>query len=146
MNMLEKILEEIENLNYYPEGMGCGIEDCGITDIYEACEYGWNQAIEAAIEVINNMDDGKDINVGSNWIPIKWRDTTDEDGIDKEKYPIFMDCPMPNDGDEILITLKNGEVLEDTCFDDDGYYLDSGFDWVDDVKAWMPKPEGYKGE
>lgn len=55
MNVLEKILEEIENLNYYPDGMGCGIEDCGITDRYEACEYGWNEAIEAVIEAINNM-------------------------------------------------------------------------------------------
>lgn len=55
MNVLEKILEEIENLNYYPEGMGCGIEDCGITDRYEACEYGWNEAIEAVVEAISNM-------------------------------------------------------------------------------------------
>lgn len=54
MNVLEKILEEIENLNYYPEGMGCGIEDCGITE-YEACEYGWNEAIEAVVEAISNM-------------------------------------------------------------------------------------------
>lgn len=57
MNVLEKILEEIENISYYPEGMGCGIEDCGITDGYEACEYGWNKAIEAVIETINNMDE-----------------------------------------------------------------------------------------
>lgn len=55
MNVLEKILEEIENLNYYPDGMGCGIEDRGITDRYEACEYGWNEAIEAVIEAISNM-------------------------------------------------------------------------------------------
>ena len=55
MNVLEKILEEIGNLNYYPEGMGCGIEDCGITDRYEACEYGWNKAIEAVVEAISNM-------------------------------------------------------------------------------------------
>ena len=75
MNVLEKILEEIENLNYYPEGMECGIEDCGITDRYEACEYGWNEAIEAVIEVINNMDEAKDINVHSNddWTPTEER-------------------------------------------------------------------------
>ena len=75
MNVLEEILEEIENLNYYPEGMGCGIEDCGITDRYEACEYGWNKAIEAVIEVINNMDNGKDANVSANdgWIPVSER-------------------------------------------------------------------------
>ena len=65
MKVLEKILEEIENLNYYPEGMGCGIEDCGITDRYEACEYGWNKVIEAVTEVIESMNDVTDINVGS---------------------------------------------------------------------------------
>lgn len=129
MNVLEKILEEIiDKLK----------EESIIID---------DERGHRAVEIIrSHMDEVKDINVPRNWIPIKWRDTTDEDGIDKEKYPIFMNCPMPNDGDEIFITLKNGEVLEDTCFDDDGCYLDSGFDWVDDVKAWMPKPEGYKGE
>lgn len=137
MNVLEKILEEIEEKNKI--GDDCN-ENLAFID---GVRYG---LIEAKKIIRFHMEDGKDTNVGNNWIPIKWRDTTDEDGIDKEKYPIFMDCPMPNDGDEILITLKNGEVLEDTCFDDDGYYLDSGFDWVDDVKAWMPKPEGYKGE
>lgn len=40
---------------YYPEGMGCGIEDCGITDRYEACKYGWDKAIEAVVEAITNM-------------------------------------------------------------------------------------------
>lgn len=55
MDVKKKILEEIDNLTYYPEGMGCGIEDCGITDRYEACEYGWDKAIEAVVEAITNM-------------------------------------------------------------------------------------------
>lgn len=71
MNVLDKILEEIENINYYPEGMGCGIEDCGITDRYEACEYGWNKAIEAVVESIQNMNDATATNDG--WIPVEER-------------------------------------------------------------------------
>lgn len=55
MNVLEKILEAIEEINYHPEGMGCGIEDRGITDRYEACEYGWDEAIEAVIEMIGEV-------------------------------------------------------------------------------------------
>ncbi len=31
---------------YHPEGMGCGLEDRGITDRYDAMEYGWQQAME----------------------------------------------------------------------------------------------------
>lgn len=141
MNMLEKILEEIENLNYYPEGMGCGIEDCGITDIYEACEYGWNQAIEAAIEVINNMDDGKDINVlskrlideqptvctGDGWIPYTEQSKPKKDGIylvtcDDEEYPVkrmrFKECLW-----YWTYGIYDGKIL-----------------------AWQPLPEPYKGE
>lgn len=140
MNMLEKILEEIENLNYYSEGMGCGIEDCGITDIYEACEYGWNQAIEAAIEVINNMDDGKDINVlgkrlideqptvctGDGWIPYTEQSKPKKDGIylvtcDDEEYPVkrmrFKECLW-----YWTYGIYDGKIL-----------------------AWQPLPEPYKG-
>lgn len=31
---------------YHPEGMGCGLEDRGITDRYDAMQYGWEQAME----------------------------------------------------------------------------------------------------
>lgn len=50
--MLEKILQEIEGLPYPSEGIGCGIEDAGITDRYEAAAYGWNDAVERISEII----------------------------------------------------------------------------------------------
>ena len=126
MNVLEKILEEIKQPTNYTV----------------MCRKHFT-TIDRVEEIIrSHMDEVEN----GGWIPVKWRATTDEDGIDKEEYPLYIDCPMPNDGDEILITSKNGYVSEDTCYDDDGYYLDSGLDWVDDVKAWMPKPEGYRGE
>ncbi|HCC8022954.1 TPA: hypothetical protein M8I99_005414, partial [Klebsiella pneumoniae] len=31
---------------YHAEGMGCGLEDRGITDRYDACRYGWDEAME----------------------------------------------------------------------------------------------------
>lgn len=31
---------------YHDEGMGCGLEDRGITDRYDACRYGWDEAME----------------------------------------------------------------------------------------------------
>lgn len=81
------------------------------------------------------------------WIPVTWHETTDDDGIDKEKYPICIDCHMPDDGQDILVCNKKS-TWQDTCFSDDGYYLDSGNDWIDDVIAWQPLPEAYqqKGE
>lgn len=142
MNIVRKYMNEKTNINI---SMIAAINKEMEDYLFEKyCVEGFDEELDRIFK--KYLELGKDTNVHSNWIPIKWRDTTDEDGIDKEKYPIFMDCPMPNGGDEILITLKNGNVLEDTCFDDDGCYLDSGLDWVDDVKAWMPKPEGYKGE
>ena len=36
-----------DNLEYSSQGMGCGLEDRGITDRYEAMQYGWDEAIES---------------------------------------------------------------------------------------------------
>ena len=81
------------------------------------------------------------------WIPVKWHDITEEER-EKEGYPsewvVRLDCILPEDGEEILITTKRGIVEKDTAYCDDGCYLDSGYDWVDDVVAWMPLPEPYK--
>lgn len=131
MNVLEKILEEIENLNYYPEGMECGIEDCGITDRYEACEYGWNKAIEAVIEVINNMDEAKDINVHSNddWTPTEER---------QPEKPVF--------GEDSYIVQTNNIITPFSAFWDGEEWTDVSDDKVKGVIAWQPLPEPYKGE
>ena len=63
MKELNEIRKEIENLTYHSEGMGCGLEDREITDRYEACEYGWNEAIESVIEVFNNIENHDDTDV-----------------------------------------------------------------------------------
>lgn len=76
------------------------------------------------------------------WIPVKTRPLTEEE---KEEYPdcsFMYDCKMPEDGQQILISTKYG-VEFDTCFADDGYYLDSDRDW-EDVYAWQPLPEPYE--
>lgn len=85
--------------------------------------------------------DVPDTNVGR-WIPIKFRETTDEDGFDKEEHPIMLDCPLPDNGEEVLVTTKSGHVVEDTFYDDDGAYLEC-YEW-DEITAWMPLPEPYK--
>ena len=69
------------------------------------------------------------------WIPVKYHYI--EDGV------YHIDGPLPADGQEILITIDGGIVDYDTCYVDDGYYLDGGRDWRD-IIAWMPLPEPYK--
>lgn len=47
---MKQIVDSITNLDnepqYHAEGMGCGLEDRGITDRYDACRYGWDEAME----------------------------------------------------------------------------------------------------
>jgi hypothetical protein len=38
---------------FHAEGMGCGLEDRGITDRYEAMRYGWDEAIDAVFQRMN---------------------------------------------------------------------------------------------
>ena len=54
MTTMEKILQEIEEMKYPIDGIGCGLEDAGITDRYEAAEYGWNEAADMAYDVVKN--------------------------------------------------------------------------------------------
>ena len=47
---LKQIIDSVTSLDnepqYHDEGMGCGLEDRGITDRYDACRYGWDEAME----------------------------------------------------------------------------------------------------
>lgn len=145
MNILHKILEEIENINYYPEGMGCGIEDCGITDRYEACEYGWNQAIEAVIESIQNINGVTDINVdkiqaiskemeeylfekycieGDHKIE-KIIQSQIDDATDTGWIPV--ENGLPEEGETVIITDKNGSVIYDVEYYREGGEKTPGF-------------------
>ena len=80
------------------------------------------------------------------WIPVKYHQISEKERAEESvsndiKY--MLDCKMPDDGQEILVT--NGQTTwQDTSFIDcDGYYLDGGYDWID-IMAWMPLPKPYK--
>lgn len=92
--------------------------------------------------------------MGSKWIPIVSR-PMDED--EREYYEShyqdysehdadILISELPEDGQEVLITTASGNVSTDTfCKDDvDGCYFEN-FD-IEDVLAWMPFPEPYKGD
>ena len=76
------------------------------------------------------------------WIPITMRPIEEEEKIYYPVATFMFDCPMPEDGQNILVSTKYG-VEYDTCYLDDGYYLDSDRDW-EEVYAWQPLPEPYK--
>lgn len=93
----------------------------------------------------------------SQWIPVTYRPMTDEEEKELcEKWGIkegsledwekkVFTCRLPDDGQEILISVGR-YVHEDICsWDDDCCGLENNGDW-DGVDAWMPKPESYKKE
>lgn len=87
--------------------------------------------------------------IPTGWIPVEYHVITEEERKENaypDEWVYCTDCHMPDDGDEILITLQDGRVEKDVCYLDDAYSLDSGYDWIDDIKAWMPLPKGYKKE
>lgn len=117
-------------------------------------------ALKKAIDIpwLDNMRLGKIINdtptidaepKTGEWIPVKWHEITDEER-EREGYPkdwvVYIDCEMPYDGDEILVQTKSGYIRWDVCYEDGEFSLDSGWDWIEDIVAWMPLPKPYKVE
>lgn len=93
------------------------------------------------------------------WIPIRMRTMTEEEktklfikyGVDAvdEDMKVF-DCPMPDDGQKVLLSTKWGIWMDigDNDIDGEGficYGLEDHGDF-DNVLAWMPLPELYKEE
>lgn len=81
------------------------------------------------------------------WIPFHKRPLTEEE---QEMYPewsYYLDCELPEDGDEILISSPTFGVYQDTFINEggDGCYLEGGEE-IDDGMAWQPLPEPWKGE
>ena len=75
------------------------------------------------------------------WTPVTYHTPVEEDGEDME-CAYILDCPMPEEGQEVLVSF-NGIVDMDVCCYDEGWYLDNRGDWMD-VDAWMPLPKPYK--
>ena len=77
------------------------------------------------------------------WRPFRCRKTTEDDC---SSFDYIMDCELPEDGQEILITVNNNRhepVQMDTFFGGSGEEcaLDSGYDLCDEAVAWRPLPE-----
>ena len=79
------------------------------------------------------------------WIPVKYHELTEEERKEclfSADIKYMIDCELPDDEQEIIVT-DGRHVWVDTCIVNDGYALDSGHDWIEDVIAWMPLPESY---
>lgn len=87
------------------------------------------------------------------WVPITYKKPTDEEKEEmREVYDVddidaVYTCPLPDNGQKVLITTRVWRAIEITTFynDVDGSYFE---DWedIDEVAAWMPLMEPYKEE
>lgn len=118
MNVLEKILEEIEELKRN--------QDSKNQDFVT----GYISALSTVEGVIAGLDEAKDINVPSNvgWISVEERlpEKTDY-------YLVQLSRKLPNeDYSDRVVVLFNGEEKEFECY-------------AKLIIAWQPLPERYKG-
>ena len=84
------------------------------------------------------------------WIPIKTRPITEAEkkhykDIGWDDVGFMYDCPLPEDGQEVLVTDRCGHVEVDTFVNDDGCYFECNCS-EGDVTAWMPLPDAYSPE
>ena len=102
----------------------------------------YNNGLESALAEIKSLPSAE-----ADWIPVKWHEITDEER-EREGYPkdwvVHIDCEMPCDEQEILVQTKKGYIRWDVCYEDGEFSLDSGWDWIEDIVAWMPLPKPYR--
>lgn len=123
--LLEELGEEPFNWNDSPR------------EFQEVSDYQWFKSlVENAPSVTSKQ---------IRWIPIKTRQMTEEEKEEiGHEYAYMYDCPLPDDGQDVLITDCYGYVEVDTfCSDCLGVYFENNCD-DGEVVAWMPLPEPYK--
>lgn len=73
---MKQIIDSVTNLDnepqYHDEGMGCGLEDRGITDRYDACRYGWDEAMERIYGEVIPCADELDFSATDAYLAVKW--------------------------------------------------------------------------
>lgn len=115
----------------------------------------WNNArliYETIDKVIKGIESQPTIKPEPKWTPVKmrpmdseereyWEDQFGEELADEDA--VMFDCPMPQDGQEILVSYRKW-INMDKCEIDGGCYgLEWNGDW-EDIIAWMPSPKPYK--
>lgn len=138
MNVLEKVLEEIEERLNMVESIPVN-EDDDFLDGEKCYEDGRTQGRFEELfwyrDIIrSHMDEAKDINVPSKdgWIPVEKKLPEVQEGLED------MYCP------EFNVTIKGAEIATTLKYSWDGTWFDD-YGTVYNVIAWQPLPERYKG-
>lgn len=144
MNVLEKILEEIkERIEKLNMADNMCRENAERNRNFEGVKYFQSlmfatERAESIIEDIirSHMEDAKDTNVPSNWIPCSERLPNEEEFIKAYCRNIY--------AAEFIVMIK-GATLPTTLYFKNGSWTDMKGNYYN-VVAWQPLPEPYKGE
>ena len=129
----QKLIEAIEKIaEEYPYKIA------GKPDTYSEYNMAWEYCCDRIIQEIKSQPPA------DQWIPVTYRETTEEERECGIEWKYILDCPLPDNDTEILVCTKAGSVWTDTFFNDDGCYLDGGYD-LTEIAAWQPLPKPYKG-
>ena len=143
----KKILERLdEELRKSEERYYRYLDDSNLSCMFDKSDIEEKRVdtIKEMLEIVQEV--AEEYNGG--WIAIKTRPMTEEE---KEFYSEYLfegngliyECPLPEDGQEVLITSKFGSVDKTTFYTDCGNYFENYEDY-DEVIAWQPLPEPYK--
>lgn len=142
--VFEKIIEKLEEekMSYFLTIANTGDEKLDYA--YEKVGNALDKAIEIVKQAAEQYNDG--------WIPFVKREMTEDEKESFGDFNFMLDCKLPDEDEEILITYKFKDELYvdvDTFMcDGSECYLDSCKDFVTEAVAWMKKPQPYqpKGE
>lgn len=110
-----------------------------IEDVYPTLRDRQMSALKIVLKSLKNKPE---------WIPFTRRPLTEEEKEDRLGLDFILDCDLPQDYQEILITVDckghKSVQLDTFYFDPDGCDLDNGYTICDEAVAWMPLPEPYQ--
>ena len=134
--VFEKIIEKLESEAKRWEDSG--------TEYKDKCEIAVGRGLRNAIEIVKQ--EAEQYNNG--WIPFVQREMTEDEKESFGDLNFMLDCQLPDEDEEILITYKFKDELYvdvDTFMRDGSEcYLDSGRDFVTEAVAWRKKPQPYQ--
>lgn len=149
----------IDGAQWYPIGQAA-TKHTAFDNVYEEilnlekeyAENGDTENVSRCIKLENLMqyfkEELRDCNAEYNngWVPFQQRELTEEEKAFYGKDIKYMlDCKLPEEDEEILITYASGIVGVDVFMRDRSEcYLDSGNDFITEAIAWQPLPEPYK--
>lgn len=122
------------------------IKKCGEWYTEEGTEEGFIGTVKNLIDAQPTIEPGRKT---GQWIPFQTRPLDEEEKEYHPEWDCILEGKLPDNGQRILVNIKykgHEAVQMDEYYDDEGCYLESGYDIGTEANAWMPLPEPWEGD